>query len=260
MADWLYLFPDSVLIAGSALLVAGAVVLLPKVIRLVRPGLLTTENTDFIFRIHGTLFTLTGFALAFTLVQAQANFRNGDAVVNAEAGDINNLDRLLTRYGDPSVTAIRPALLAYATSIARDEWPTMAHDRGSDRTRALFPPVTRAVAAIKPVEPRQISIYGEMLKSLDAIVGARETRLEIATQGLPGTYWTAVLAALGVLVVASSMVVRTPFRTFFLGAQMAVLGAFMGIVFITDHPFKGETSIGPTAIERVIATIKARDR
>lgn len=97
MIDWLYSFRDSVLIAASTLLAAFAVVLLPRLIRLLLPAVLTAENTDFIFRLHGTLFTLTGFALAFTLVQAQANSRNADSVMTTEASHINNLDRLLVR-------------------------------------------------------------------------------------------------------------------------------------------------------------------
>jgi hypothetical protein len=43
-----------------------------------------------------------------------------------------------------------------------------------------------------------------------------------------------------------------------LTAQAAVLGALMGVVFITDHPLKGQTSVGPDAMVRVIAAIKNR--
>ena len=258
MADWLYALPDAAIILGFALVLGGAVAGLPFAIGIfpvLRPS---SENTDFILRIQSTLFTMTGFALAFTLVQAQGNFRRVEAIVQAEASQINTLDRMLTRYGDPSVAAIRPALLAYANSIVKEEWPKMANETGHDATLRAFVPVAREVTAIDAAPGRQTSLYSEMLKSLDVIAESRESRLDAAKIALPTVYWIVVWFAMCVLVVASGTVVRTPFRTLFLASQAAVLGAFIGVVFITDHPLKGQTSVGPDALNAVIAAIRQR--
>jgi hypothetical protein len=39
---------------------------------------------------------------------------------------------------------------------------------------------------------------------------------------------------------------------------MAVLGAFIGFVFIMDQPFKGHSAVDPQVIVQTIAIIEAR--
>ena len=75
MLNFLYVLPDLAIVFGFTVFWAGLVALLPalrKTFPALEPSL---ENTDFVLRIQGTLFTMTGFALAITLVQAQGNFR-----------------------------------------------------------------------------------------------------------------------------------------------------------------------------------------
>jgi hypothetical protein len=259
MANWLYALPDDAILALFVGLFGGSVALLPQILERIPSVRPSAANTDFILRIQSTLFTMTGFALAFTLVQAQANFRRVEGVVLAEAAEINTLDRLLTRYGDEQVGAIRPLLLGYAQSIAQDEWPRMMVESESDKTRLAFARLARAITAIDAPPGRRSAIYTEMLKLLDVIAASRDSRLDAAKIELPHVYWIVVWIAMIVLVAASGTIERTTFRTIFLTAQAAVLGALMGVVFITDHPMKGDTSVSPDALLRVITAMKARN-
>jgi hypothetical protein len=258
MADWLYALPDALIVAVFVGLFGGSVALLPQILERIPAVRPSAANTDFILRIQSTLFTMTGFALAFTLVQAQANYRRVEGVVLTEATQINTLDRLLTRYGDERVGVLRPLLLDYAQSIVRDEWPMMLVERESDATRLAFARLSRAITAIDAAPGRQASLYSEMLKMLDRIAESRDSRNDAAKIELPVVYWAVVWIAMIVLVAASGTIERTTFRTVFLTAQAAVLGALMGVVFITDHPMKGQTSVTPDALVRTIAAIKAR--
>lgn len=258
MIDLLYELPDILIILVFVAFFGGCVALLPRLLVLIPRVRPTAESTDFILRIQSTFFTMTAFVLAFTLVQAQANYRRIEGIVLSEASQINTLDRLLTRYGDPEVASIRPDLLAYAQSIVKDEWPLLDTGDESPETVKAFTKVAREVTGISAAPGRQASLYSEMLKSLDIISEMRDSRLGAARLALPVTYWIVVWLAMGVLVIASAMVVRTRYRTFFLTAQASVLGALMGVVFITDHPMKGQTSVGPDAIVRVIGSMKNR--
>ena len=56
----------------------------------------------------------------------------------------------------------------------------------------------------------------------------------------------------------SSTVARTPFRHIVLAGQMAVLGAFIGFVFIKDQPFKGQSAIDAKSIVQAISIMQAR--
>jgi Protein of unknown function (DUF4239) len=258
MIDWLNSLPDAVIVIGFAVLMGGLIVVIPLIMRSLPIVAPTPENTEFVMRIQGTLFVMSGFALAFTLAQAQANVRHVDALVAAEAAHINNLDRILTRYGETSVAAIRPDLMTYANSVATLEWEAMHHDKEHEPTMQAFAPVARAITAINPTNARQATLFTEMMKSIDQIMESRALRLEAVHIALPGIYWGVVIFAMGVLVLASCVIERTPFRNLALATQMSVLGAFIGILFITDHPFHGESSIGPDAFVKAMSEMKAR--
>lgn len=260
MFNALYVLPDLVIVFGFAAFWGGLVALLPA-LRKTFPALdPSLENTDFVLRIQGTLFTMTGFALAITLVQAQGNFRKVEALVATEASQVNTLDRLMTRYGDPEVAALRPKLLDYAVSIVRDEWPSMAQSHGNAATMARFTPLAQGITAISAAPGRQSTLYSEMMKALDALAEARDTRLEAAEVAIPAIYWAIVVFAMTVLVIASCAIRRSPLRTFFLSTQAAILGAFIGVVFITDHPFNGQTFVSAKPFDVAIAAIKQRVR
>ena len=133
----------------SALL-AGLMVVLPFLTHRVpwlRPN---PENSDFVLRLQATLFTITSFVVAFTLVEAEVNIRKVDALVSAEASHINRLDRLLVRYGDGAGEQVRPQLLVYARSVVADEWPELlARGSGSDKTQRAFMLFSRSILAIE---------------------------------------------------------------------------------------------------------------
>jgi hypothetical protein len=203
---------------------------------------------------------MVAFALAVTLVQAQANIRRIEALCATEAAYINSLDRMLARYGSAQADDIRPKLRAYVESIVRDEWPAMARGRDSNVTRERYAPVVLAIAAINPEPGRQATFYAEILKLVDEVAESREARIDAVAVSLPTVYWAAITLAMAVLVLAACAVEQTPFRTLFLAAQAAVLGAFIAIVFITDQPLKGQTSVGPDSLSRVLDVMPIRNR
>ncbi len=260
MIDFLYSIPEAFLLALSALLFAALILVLPLLVQ--RLPLLrgSDANSEFLARMQAPLFTMTALVLAFTLVQAEANFRYVDSQVTAEASQINQLDRLLTRYGTEEAGKVRPMLHAYARSIVTDEWPQMLKDGRSEKTRLAFSSVSQGVMAFEPQPGRQSLIYAEMLKQLDAIAQARETRLDNVEVGLPAIYWEVIAFAVVILLVVTSTFVQTPYRRAVLTAQMSLLGAFVGLTFLMDQPFKGETAIFPGPIEHVINAMEHRDR
>ncbi len=260
MVDWLYFLPEPLLMALAAALLGGVIVVLPRLTS--RVGFLAPHdvNTDFVTRMQAPLFTLTSLVLAFTLVQAESNFRQVDSHVTAEASQINQLDRLLTRYDNPAAAAARPLLETYARSIVQDEWPAMLKNRRVERVNRTFMLLSRTIMTIDPEPGRQALIYGEMLKSLEALAASRETRLDNVQIRLPGIYWLVIGFAVAMLLLVSSTVQQTPYRTAIMAAQMSVLGAFISFVFIMDTPFQGESAVTPDAISHVLETIAQREK
>lgn len=258
MIDWLYNLPEAAILVLTVVVIVGLTATLPLVVRRI-PWMGPSDlNTDFVVRTQATLFTMTSLVLTFTLVQADINFRQADALVTNEASRIDQLDRLLTRYGDADVAKARPLLRAYATSLVTDEWPVMLKDQRHDNTAQTFAALSRRILAINPANERQNLMLGEMFRTLDTMADVRAQRLSIVTIRLPPLYWWVVSLAVAMLLFVSSSIQQTPFRRTILCAQAAVVGGFLGFVFIMDQPFRGETAIQPDAIISAIQRIDTR--
>jgi len=262
MTSWLYSLPELVLIGLAAVLLGTAMIWMPRLVQRVPFLAPTAEGFEFSIRMQAPLFTLTALMLTFTLVEAERNFRQVESNVSTEASQINQLDRLLTRYDDPAARAARPPLRAYTKAIV-DEWPVMrtrSDGPGGDPAGEAFGAMSRAIMAIEPGSSRQAVIYAEMLKSLDVIADSRDHRLDSLKMTLPGSYWVVVVFCVLMLALVSSSIPRTPFRTAVLAAQLAVMGAFVGFVFSMDSPFSGEGAVSPDAISKALVSMERRER
>jgi hypothetical protein len=114
--------------------------------------------------------------------------------------------------------------------------------------------------ALDPVPGRQSLIFGELLKSLDAAAESRDRRLANVRVRLPAIYWVVILFGALMLLFVSSTIGPTRLRTAVLGAQLAVLGAFIGFTFIMDAPFVGESAVQPVALTKAIQSMEAREK
>jgi hypothetical protein len=254
----LYSLPDIVVIIAAAVMMVCIITFLPLVIQRVPVLAPDEQKTDFVLRLQTPLFTMCSLFLTFTLVEADNNYRKVDALISGEASQINRLDRMLFRYGDPITVEVRKGLRDYTRSIVEDDWPAMMAGGASEKTRQAFGPVTRGILALEPRAGRQTEIYAEMLRSFNAISEARDARLNAISIGLPIVYWDVVLFAVSMLMVVSSNIERTLFRRIILACQMAVLGAFIGFVFVTDQPFKGPNGVGTNDYVRTLKYMDGR--
>lgn len=260
MIDWLYSWPEFWLVATSTILLASLTAVAPLLTQRV-PFLKPTDaGFEFVIRMQAPLFTMTALILTFTLVEAERNFRQVSAEVTTEASQINQLDRLLTRYDGPQAQLVRPLLLAYARSIVQDEWKKMLRGTASEATGMAYSAVSQSIFALDPKPGRQSLIYSEMLKSLDVMAESRTRRLDSVNVGLPTLYWEVILFAVLVVLFVGSTIQQTPYRTSILVAQMAVLGTFVGFAFVMDAPFKGETAVTGESIVRVVDLMEKRQK
>ena len=112
MIPFLYSLQDIqilVLVVGIAVTV---VVLIPSQIRRLATLSSNSDAADWAVRASGTIITASIFVVGFSLVQTQSAFNRFEQQVSAEASTINQLNRLLTRFGDPKIAEIRAGLHA----------------------------------------------------------------------------------------------------------------------------------------------------
>ncbi|MBC7430737.1 MAG: hypothetical protein H7345_01600, partial [Rubritepida sp.] len=85
-----------------------------------------------------TVTTFLVLVLAFSLNLVMGQHRQVEEQVQREATLINQLDRGLLRTGPPELVALRPVLIAYASSLVQDEWPRMAVGGRSQEAYTLY--------------------------------------------------------------------------------------------------------------------------
>lgn len=259
MIAWLYTLPELLLMILPAATLALLLVGLSWGVRNFLRLQLDDAHVDFVMRIEMTVFSMASLVLVFTLIQADANYRRADDLISAEASRIDQLDRLMARYGDARVAELRPLLRDYTLSLIQQEWPTMLKTgKGNDDTTKVFATISHRILAVEPSTPRQSLIVAEMLKSIDATTEARAARINAVTLGLPLLYWEVVVFALLMLIGVASFAATNVFRTLVLTGQLTLLGALVGFVFIMDRPFYGQHAIDSADFERALVRIAQR--
>ena len=241
---WLYKLPNSCIVLlfgviGAALFV-GVLFLRVKLLRI-------QVQSDHAKAAHDALTVVIGFVgliLAFSLVQEQNNVRNLEAQIGTEANNFAQLDRLLVRFGGPGDDPLRISLREYANSIAKDEWRELRKGRASGRTTRLFRELSEDVFAIDPEPGHQSLIYTDILKKVDELASARESRLVAAANiRLAPIFWETIVFLLLILLVLASSSEMTFSRggAMALGCQGFAVTVLVALVFVFDRPFKRGT-------------------
>lgn len=254
--DELYNLGEVGLIALFGVVTVGCLITAPKVGQGLGWTVPNRDRADYIIRAQATIITVIGMVLAFSLVQTQGNLRQTEELVAREASALNNLDRLLLRYGDEGAT-LRPLLWAYSASIVEDEWPALRHGQRSSVTSAKLTPLTRAIFQLDPQSGRQVTIYGEMIKSIDEMADEREQRVNVANLQLHPEFWI-VAFLLGLILVALSTVIEAvAYHTVSIAAQGLAVALLAALVFCSDRPFNG-ISVSSAPIAKVLTIMQAR--
>jgi hypothetical protein len=239
-------------------------ILIVELLSAVLPPLFPRDPTPESFRLGLALFSpigaSVGVLIGFLLNQAHANINQTSSLVATEAGQINNLDRLLLRFGDHQSLVIRNNLKGYLESIIRDEWPELKLERGSNKTHMKWRTISQELFKLDPKTPKQLAIYSEILEASEQVAESRESRIDRSSQKLPKVFWFAMLilllaiCSIGLLVGTEDKV--TPFG---LGIFPVVFGVMLGLLVIFDQPFKMKNGIKSTALEKTYDSISTRN-
>ena len=232
--------------------------LIPRVLQSIPFFSPTEDSTRLGLSLFGSIITLSGLLIGFLLNQAQSNFREVQSLVSQEAGRINNLDRLLTRYGDLAIAQIRKELSEYIHSIINDEWICLQMGNGSAKTHMLWRGISRKIMTLEPASNRQIAMYTDIIKKSEEVAESREARIERSAIRLPNLFWVVILICMTALMGINTLFVASD--SFHLGLKILpmTLGALISLLIITDQPFKGQSSVQPDALNKIAESIRTR--
>jgi hypothetical protein len=146
------------------------------------------EIAGFKFATIGVLYAAL---LAFATIVVWQRFSDAEAAVVQEAGAAATIYRVLPGIGEKPAAELQGALSKYLIAAIENDWPAM--DRGSARpspaSRAALDAVYSALLTFEPTRQGDVVLVAEILRQLDVITQARETRLIAAAGVVPNVIW-----------------------------------------------------------------------
>jgi hypothetical protein len=180
------------------------------------------------------------------------NLRNAEALIGREASSFALVDRTLLRFGSDVALSARPLLAEYGKSRINDEWPALSRGLRNAITDMRYTALSRVIRVIEPADRRQQAMYSELLKGVDDLAEVRELVLQDAETALPEFFWYVTDGFLVLAFMLSLTCVPTLNRAVGLGASAAAVALLLAFVIITDHPYRGETSVKTAPIQRIL--------
>ena len=250
--------PEIAIVLLFAAAVGATLAILPLVARYALGIVISKETAEGMQKGQAAVTGLAALVAAFSLVQAQVNLTNVQKQVGTEASQMSQLDRLLVRYGDPGVGQIRQTLKAYAGSVVREEWPELARGHESPITNDLFGSLSRSILAINPGQGRQALVYADILKMTDELAESRSARVQAARTRLPTIFWEVILLLLFLVAAFALLGEARRGSAVALAGQGFGLALLIGLAFVVQFPFNGQTRVSPSPIGHALAAMQAR--
>lgn len=242
---WMYDMPTwalGVLVIGATMIVSvGGFVLLHRMF----PGVRDSEGGSLAVSFIGVVCAFHSLLIAFSAVLVWQDFQDSEEAVSVEATAAADVYRDLGVYGAPAAERAQDLLRQYVRLVVEEEWPLMADGRALDKARAQLNEVFRAAASLEPETPRQQVIYAEMFRHLNELMDNRQERLHAAQSAMPGLFWAIVLIATALLIAYTGMLPMSRLNATMVAGIAAAIGLIFFFIVAMDHPFAGETGVGP---------------
>ncbi|WP_071467836.1 DUF4239 domain-containing protein [Polynucleobacter sp. QLW-P1DATA-2] len=258
MPSFIYRFSNLTIMLFFIVLITAAMDGFPVLLQLLPFLSPSEESTKSGLSLFGPIASSLGLLIGFLLNQAQTNVREVEGIVSTEAARINNLDRLLLRFGSERALEIRIQLKAYIESIISIEWPKLAEESGSKETHMLWRNISQNIFKLDPTNPKQVALYSDIIKKSEEVAESRETRIDRSDKRLPTLFWVVIFVCLGALICLNALFLRTGHYIFGLTILSIAYGGLISLLVITDQPFKGQNAIAPSALVKILASIKTR--
>jgi hypothetical protein len=209
------------------------------------------DVAGFILAVIGVLYAVL---LGFVAVDVWAQFNDARTQADKEAAEVGNLYRLGVALG-PQGAQLRPAVVAYATSVADVEWPHMAaHQDESRQTDVALNNLWHAATAVRPQNTAQSAFLLQATLDLDTATQLRRTRILSSDTTLPGPLWIA-LAVGAIITIGFTYFFGLPRfgpQLLMVAALSAIIGVTLFVVMSLDLPYTGDVAVKPDAMRQTI--------
>jgi hypothetical protein len=191
--------------------------------------------------------------LAFIAIATWESYTTAEDVVQSEADYVGALYRDTLGLPAQMGQDVRNDLQLYVNTVVHREWPLQHEGLTADQG---WEPLGRLHLAIVRMQPKTIGegvIQAEMLKTLNDLYRARESRLSAAEGHIPDVIWWIIFLG-GALVTAFTYLFGfhdLRMHMVMTAAVAASMGFVVVLIIALDWPFRGEVSIAPDAFVKV---------
>ncbi len=197
--------------------------------------------------------------LAFIAIATWESFTSAQEIVDNEADYVGNIYRDTRGLTPEAGQAVRDDLNEYVNDVVNNEWPLQHRGETPQSGWAPLHKLHDTIVTMQPQNAGEAVVQAELLRTLNELYKARESRLSAVEGHIPEVIWWIIFLG-GALVVG---------YTYFFGfhdfrmhlAMTAVVTASLGLVVVLiialDWPFRGEVSITPEAFIKAQASWSA---
>jgi len=191
--------------------------------------------------------------LAFIAIATWESYTAADEIVQSEADYVGSIYR--DTQGLPSQMGqdIRSNLELYIRTVIDKEWPIQQKGRMPDQG---WEPLRRLHIAIVKMQPQTMGesvIQAELLKTLNDLYRARESRLSAVEGHIPPVIWWIIFLGGAIVTGYTYLFGFHDLRMHMVmtAAVAASLALVVVLIIALDWPFRGEVSIAPDAFTKV---------
>jgi len=212
-----------------------------------------TEQRALSLTMVSIITTINSLLVAFAAISVWGNYSDADRTVAAEANSASELARDLSAFDTPAAAAAGRHLRAYVEHVVHAEWPSMQQRQRADPdTEICFNRFFASVNHLEPATLRQVVLLHEILVRANEMVKLRQQRLQELVVRMPVTLWAVILIVSAMSFVLLYVLPPRPFYVFLIGSWAATLGLTFFFIVAVDHPFAGEFSVSPAALQQTL--------
>jgi hypothetical protein len=202
--------------------------------------------------ILGTMYAVV---VGFVVVTLWTTFDRAEETTRQEAGALLDVYRDNTALSFKVASQTQEAVREYASTVIDEEWERLAHGESSRKADRAAIRLFEVFRDFEPANEFQSTMFSSSTSRYNDLLDARRTRLSLASAGLPGVFWMAILLG------AASTI---GFAVFFgqpshIGAQLVMTGALgfmvglmLALVLLMNHPFTGDLKVTPGPFVQVL--------
>jgi len=262
--DFLYELP--IWLSGSAIfvaIVAFALICLYLVRRFLLPRLdLRQEHELYRATMVQSMMVFYGLLAALLSVNVYTTYSEASRTVSREATGLAALYRDVSSYPEPARSRLQGRIRDYVIQIIQEAWPLQRHGKMPEHGVTMVDAIQTELTALEPVGEAQKALHGETVHEYNAMVEARNLRLDANRDGMPALMWATLLfGALLCLLAACFFDVSEPRLHFlFQGLLASIFAIILFMTFAWDRPYRGDLGVTARPYQIVYDHLMKRDQ